>query len=221
MKSPFSKVYVQPPTLGACDLFRKTGHTLVSPEEAEAIVFCGGADIDPAFYGQRPINGTYTNPDRDKRERELWEKFNGKKPMIGICRGAQLLNAFAGGSMWQDVNNHGGLHPVYILKDGKWTGVTKVVNSVHHQMMVPASSGIVMAVAFESTYRRQERNGREFQLDVKRQPHHQQEYAKALELPEPEVIFYPNEQYYCMQSHPEFGHRGTTELFFEHLNEVF
>jgi gamma-glutamyl-gamma-aminobutyrate hydrolase PuuD len=57
-------------------------------------------------------------------------------PVIGICRGAQLLCAFAGGHLIQHVNNHGGgfapTHEV-VTPDG----TRFKVNSVHHQMMQP------------------------------------------------------------------------------------
>lgn len=212
---PFKTLFVQPPTLGADDLFAGRGINLTSdPSRADAIVFCGGADIDPAFYGQKPIDGTYTVPRRDKIEKALWEKFHGKKPMLGICRGAQFLNAMAGGDMWQDVNGHGGApHVIYHLRDGEWTGETSRVNTVHHQMMIPAASGIVLAVAFESTIRR--KDGQILELEEPR------DLELGSEDPDTEIIFYPKEQYYCFQAHPEFGHRETTELFFKQVGELF
>lgn len=193
-------------------MFHDHGVALTSdPSKADALVFCGGADIDPAFYGQKPIHGTYTNPQRDAIEYNLWKTYAGKKPMLGICRGAQFLNAMAGGSMWQDVNNHGGNpHMLYLLDEtGHPTGEEQRVNTVHHQMMIPASSGIVLAVAYESTKRF--KDGDRMFIDRK----------DVGEQPDPEIIWYPNEQYYCFQAHPEFGHPPTTKLFFRQVNELF
>jgi GMP synthase-like glutamine amidotransferase len=205
-------------------MFHDHGVALTSdPTKADALVFCGGADIDPAFYGQRPIHGTYTNPQRDSVEYNLWKTYAGKKPMLGICRGAQFLNAMAGGSMWQDVNNHGGNpHMIYLLDEtGHPTGEEQRVNTVHHQMMIPASSGIVLAVAFESTKRFKDGG----QMFISRDSDDGEDFDPGLgvflEDADPEIIYYPREQYYCFQAHPEFGHPPTTKLFFRQVNELF
>ncbi len=205
----FKSVFIVPPTLGADDrnLFPRNGYTIVDdPDKADALVFCGGADIDPAFYGQRPIPKTFTSPQRDKREVELYQKNIGK-PMVGICRGAQFLNAMAGGSMWQHVDHHGGHHHIDIFDvTGKKIG-TGTVNSVHHQQMRPSAEGRILAVAHESTTKEDAT---------------ERIYAPSGErFEDPEIIWYPKQGFYCMQSHPEFGHPETTALFFKHLKELY
>ena len=59
-------------------------------EEADLIQFTGGADISPELYGEPRHPKTYPNPLRDRKEELEFRKWVDKKPMVGICRGAQL-----------------------------------------------------------------------------------------------------------------------------------
>ncbi len=75
----------------------------------DALLLTGGADIDPALYGE-PLNGA-TDVDRARDELELaaWrESVRRSLPVFGICRGLQAINVFAGGSLIQDVPSHAG-----------------------------------------------------------------------------------------------------------------
>ncbi len=71
----------------------------------DAIIITGGADVDPARYGQSP--GEYT--DRPQLERDAWEDalltaaIDRELPFLGICRGMQVLNVNRGGSLHQHV----------------------------------------------------------------------------------------------------------------------
>lgn len=60
-------------------------------EEADLVVFGGGADIEPATYGEKPNSRTYASPQREKQERQDFEKATklGIK-MYGTCRGLNL-----------------------------------------------------------------------------------------------------------------------------------
>ena len=56
--------------------------------EADIVMLTGGADVDPALYGQYPIAGTMVNKDRDSRDSEICIKaFSKGIPVVGICRG--------------------------------------------------------------------------------------------------------------------------------------
>ena len=77
----------------------------------DGLVVCGGADVDPARYGQDP--GPHTagwRPDRDAWEAALLAAAEGARlPVLGVCRGMQLMAAEAGGSLDQhtpDVVGH-------------------------------------------------------------------------------------------------------------------
>jgi putative glutamine amidotransferase len=69
----------------------------------DALVITGGKDIDPARYGQQPHSCTdQPGPDRDAWEFALLDAaLNRKLPVLGICRGAQILNVALGGTLHQ------------------------------------------------------------------------------------------------------------------------
>lgn len=69
--------------------------------------FTGGADVTPSRYGEEKSAecGT-TQPYRDELEFALFEEIvKSGKPIIGICRGLQLINAALGGTLYQDINS--------------------------------------------------------------------------------------------------------------------
>lgn len=106
------------------------------------ILFTGGEDVHPMLYKQRNTK-SYPNLHRDLMEKFLFEYcFEHGVPMIGICRGAQLMNVLMGGSMIQHIDGHAGhgQHNI-ITSDGKKVAV----NSIHHQAIVPADKMEVIA----------------------------------------------------------------------------
>lgn len=74
-------------------------------ETVDGVLLTGGHDVSPALYGQSPISACGACcPARDEMERLLlsllWER---DKPILGICRGIQFLNAALGGTLYQDL----------------------------------------------------------------------------------------------------------------------
>jgi putative glutamine amidotransferase len=71
----------------------------------DGLVMQGGADLAPATYGQEPIDPRWQgDPVRDRYELALLREFlRQRKPVIGICRGHQLLNVAFGGTLIQDI----------------------------------------------------------------------------------------------------------------------
>lgn len=101
--------------------------------ENSALVVWGGADIHPALYNHPVSITTYPGGKRDHIEWALMKEAHKKGiPIIGVCRGAQMLCALSGGYLLQDVTDHGGAHEI-----NTFDGQTLRVNSIHHQMMVP------------------------------------------------------------------------------------
>lgn len=69
-----------------------------------AVILSGGTDLHPDGYAGAPVPGVRYDSDRDSYEREILEDaIDRNLPVLGICRGAQLLNVALGGSLHQDV----------------------------------------------------------------------------------------------------------------------
>lgn len=62
-------------------------HVLVDKlEDANIVLFTGGEDVDPSLYGHENIR-SYTNKDRDLKEKAIFEQMNQSQLALGICRG--------------------------------------------------------------------------------------------------------------------------------------
>ena len=74
-------------------------------EYLDGLILQGGADICPTAYGEKPICPEWGGDSvRDAYEMELLHEFmEAKKPVLGICRGMQLMNIALGGSLYQDL----------------------------------------------------------------------------------------------------------------------
>ena len=72
----------------------------------DGLVLQGGADVSPTSYGEAPLRPGWSGDRvRDLYEIDLlWECVIQQKPVLGICRGAQLINVAFGGTLWQDVS---------------------------------------------------------------------------------------------------------------------
>lgn len=73
--------------------------------ELDGLILQGGADVAPASYGQEALRPEWCGDRvRDLYEIELfWECMIQGKPVLGICRGCQLINVALGGTLWQDL----------------------------------------------------------------------------------------------------------------------
>jgi len=115
------------------------------PEEVGLVMFTGGEDVSPELYGHTSPRGMcYNNPRRDDIELQIYKwclKHDIK--MTGICRGSQFLNVMNDGWMIHDVSNHAiGQQHLMSTHNG-----TLQVNSLHHQMSVLGSDGILIGWA--------------------------------------------------------------------------
>jgi len=89
----------------------------------DGLVLVGGADIDPAFYGQAAHEQTVeTVPERDACELALARAaIERDLPVLGICRGMQLLNVARGGTLLQHLPEHVG-HGEHLRSIGSFDG---------------------------------------------------------------------------------------------------
>jgi putative glutamine amidotransferase len=82
-------------------------------EVVDGVQLCGGADVDPAHYGHERYESTRTgHPDQDAFEVELTRQaLERGMPVLGMCRGIQVLAVAGGGELTQDVERlHDGAH---------------------------------------------------------------------------------------------------------------
>lgn len=74
-------------------------------QHLDGLVLQGGADVNPMAYGETAMRPEWSGDRiRDMYEMELLHEFlESRKPVLGICRGAQLINVAMGGSLYQDI----------------------------------------------------------------------------------------------------------------------
>ncbi len=119
------------------------------------VLIPGGADIAPGEYGEKTTWAHPTAPGRDRVELPLARRaLADGKPLMGICRGHQVITVAAGGSLHQDIEHNLGVahtarqHGIRILprsRLGRLAGSAAWVNSYHHQAVkrVPAGWRVV------------------------------------------------------------------------------
>lgn len=152
--------------------------------EFDGFLFSGGGDVDPKYYGEREeYDHISVNPERDRFEFALMHRvLKTRKPVLGICRGAQLLNVAMGGSLYQHVPKHGQRmarhvpsHCVTLTPDTPLARLIEndqiMVNSFHHQAVkVPARGMSVAAMANDGTIEAICRPGKRFVMGVQWHP---------------------------------------------------
>jgi putative glutamine amidotransferase len=126
-------------------------------EHLDGIVLTGGADIDPWRYRSPPDGHGHYEPERDRFEFQLLEgALAHDLPVLGICRGLQVLNVHRGGSLVQDVPAHArhdldpalAVHPVSFEPGSRLHslyGPATEVNSLHHQCVDQLGTGLLVA----------------------------------------------------------------------------
>lgn len=103
-------------------------------QKLDGLVISGGIDPDPALYGEEPIPQLgEVCPSRDIFELGIIKEFlNLDKPILGICRGCQMLNIAMGGTLYQDIN-------------------VQLVNVLQHRQKAPRSHPTQTIVIDENT----------------------------------------------------------------------
>ncbi len=133
--------------------------------DCDGLIICGGNDIHPSYYGEDVKGSRDIDIERDKREFEIAKKFlETGKPILGICRGHQLLNIILGGTLIQNLSNASdhmqinGIDSVHTVKANPRSALFNIysdyffVNSSHHQAIKDLGEGlIVTAYAMDGT----------------------------------------------------------------------
>lgn len=113
--------------------------------ECDAVVFTGGADISEHWYSGSPHETLWrSTPIRDQAEYHYFKQFAGVKPILGICRGMQIINCFLGGNLVQDLKESQGYFP-HVEGEHKiffTDGSSVKTNSFHHQCVDKLGEGL-------------------------------------------------------------------------------
>ena len=141
-------------------------------DRVDGVLFTGGGDISPRSYGAEPEESVRgINEGRDEFELALARKLYARKiPVMGICRGLQIINVALGGTLIQDLPSHTGVHGHDIVGEGVYEPHLKVmvdegcqlagiigsglqdINSIHHQAVEELGAGLsVVASAVDGT----------------------------------------------------------------------
>lgn len=120
----------------------------------DGLLLSGGADVDPDLYGEEILNDSVKPlPERTAFEKPLFEAFLKRgKPILGICRGTQLINVCMGGTLYQDllaqkgwIHSHSEIrHDVYAEEGSvlyQLFGPQFKTNSTHHQAVKDLAPG--------------------------------------------------------------------------------
>ncbi|GAA2413663.1 gamma-glutamyl-gamma-aminobutyrate hydrolase family protein [Streptomyces coeruleofuscus] len=129
-------------------------HAAAAVARLDGLVIAGGPDVEPVRYGAEPH--PRTGP--PARERDAWElalidaALTAGVPLLGICRGMQLLNVALGGTLVQHLDGHAevvgvfGNHAVKPVPGSLYAGVVPEETSVpsyHHQAVDRLGTGLV------------------------------------------------------------------------------
>lgn len=158
----------------------------------DGLLLSGGPDVDPVHFGEEPLPGMgRIDPGRDRVELGLARlALETGMPVLGICRGAQVLNIAAGGDIFQDLPSQGGsllrhaqqptpmtypTHAVRVEADSRLNAITKTealrVNTWHHQAVRKVAPGFgVSATAEDGVIEAIEKAGATFVMGVQFHP---------------------------------------------------
>lgn len=123
-------------------------------KKADLVIFSGGEDINPAIYGEENTY-SYFNPKRDAIELDvLKEALKENKKILGVCRGHQLINAFLGGTLIQDLYHdlqtiHASMHSLNYIYESPLKEIYLEVNSLHHQGVIVPGKNLKISAEYK------------------------------------------------------------------------
>lgn len=154
------------PAIESDGLIQRSAMSLSSyAKHLDGLVLQGGADMAPESYGETPLDPAWAGDGvRDRYEIDLFNAFVAAgKPVIGICRGCQLINVALGGTLFQDIPTQvtkaishrdsdkyeKALHDVNLIQGTKlaqlYPGLSQAkINSIHHQAVKDLGRDLVV-----------------------------------------------------------------------------
>lgn len=178
------------------------------PDQPGLLVLWGGEDISPSIYNH-PVSkftGAGDRPSkRDSMEMALAQRAMALgMPIVGICRGAQLMCGLSGGYLIQHVTHHTRTHMMVMLDpDDESENDIIPTTSLHHQMLYPwevPHQLLAYAPGLSDTYVVRENSQAEFPAQAR---------TSRGVVKEPEIVFFPETKCLAIQGHPEYVDRDT------------
>lgn len=153
----------------------------------DAVVIGGGDDIEPSVYGMEVTPAVRIDPERDRMELRVLDRARARgTPVLGICRGSQMINVHEGGSLHRDIYEaYEGAPRLRTVLPKKRVAVAPesrlrsllcgrevcMVNALHHQSVDRLGRGIEVAARDEAgIVQAIEARGRDFLLGVQWHP---------------------------------------------------
>ena len=131
----------------------------------DGLILCGGNDIEPKYYHQEMNGSVNIDAQRDAVEFALLKAYvDAGKPVLGICRGHQLINVYFGGSLHQDIPEkqlHTNMQNIDVTHDvtarensviHHLYGSSFTVNSSHHQAIDCLGNGLIATADWNDQY---------------------------------------------------------------------
>lgn len=169
-------------------------------QDSNIVILPGGADISPTLYNSKNVACGFINEKNDLIQWALLkEAHKNNKFVIGICRGAQMITAYNGGKLIQDISGHYKMHSITFTDGSKC-----MITSCHHQMCYPFNlpSDKYDILAYST----------------KKLSNHYTSDGLAIPPIEPEVIWYPETRMLAIQGHPEW--MSNTSQFIKIINNI-
>ncbi len=165
---------------------------------ADAFLLWGGTDIHPSYYNQNPNKFSGAPPSPSNRDQWEWKAMQYCKakgiPIIGVCRGAQFLCAFAGGKLIQHCDGHNNGHHMVLDVYGHYY----MASSSHHQMLDVQGTQhelVAWSAPAKSSF---------YYGETNETPKHIADGLSAGTFREPEVVFFNSINALAIQGHPEW-----------------
>lgn len=133
----------------------------INPNDFDGLIIPGGVDVNPKYYNEEIDGSRNIDNELDEIQLKVIDDFvKANKPILGICRGIQILNVYFGGSLIQDLKQkeiHAGNdkdrkdHRIKVTGDNflkEIYGKEFIVNSLHHQAIKKIADGFeVLAIS--------------------------------------------------------------------------
>lgn len=153
---PVVGLQLEPPSMADMRADSLVGMQRYSLDDYDGLLLPGGGDMNPILFGQADAGSSDIDDFLDARQMELLREFvEAGKPVLGICRGLQVINVYFGGDLIQDIGKlatfHSGdgcdsVHETVALEDSwlaRFYGTHFKTNSRHHQALGQMGEGLV------------------------------------------------------------------------------